>query len=255
MTYRSIVDRVADNLGIDSQSSRFLAITKSDILDVLAKVYRKVEPIKAEKSYTLTTAAQETALESDFFIPLEIIFNDSDGARFASKELTLEEFLRWNPDVEQTTVSFSELITSATPQTDPYTQENFDFDGLVGYVISDEATPKLKWKPAIAGTATMLYAVFPTAESVTLTESPAFHKTFHELIVLEITIKHLVRRLSGAKDQIELIGIQSQISNYKRDRDETLSNLNGFVNRMVSTPVIEPFNFLNSSDMIILTGD
>lgn len=255
MTYNDIINRVADNVGIENQSARFRTIAKQDIYDALLKVYRKTEPIKAEKVTTITTAAQEITVETDFFIPLEVVFKDSDGLTFASKELTLEEFLRWNPDVEVETESFNELITSATPQSLSYTQENYDLDGLVGFVFADESSIKLKWKPAIAGTVTVLYATFPTSLVTVLTDSPSIHKAYHDLLVSEVTLKHLVRRLSGANNEIQLAGINSQISFFRKERDETLSNFNGFVNRTVSTPLMEPFDFLNSPDMLILTGE
>lgn len=253
MTYQDIIDRVIDNLGKPEQSSVFLSIIKKDIYDVLLKLYRKAEPIKAEQDATITDASQEVAVASDFFLPLEVLFYDSDGLRFPTKELQYEEYLRWDPDVEASTTSFSELVTGASPASMIYTKENFDLDGLVGYVFIDESAVKLKWKPAINGSLKIYYVTYPTSVISTLTSSPAFHKIFHELIVLEVTIKHIVRRLGKVSNEIELYGLQQQLSHYKRERDETLSNFAGFVNRNVSAPVVEMFDFLNDYGMTILS--
>lgn len=251
MNYNEIIDRVANNLGKSTKSSVFLSIAKKDIYDAITKFYRKTEPIKDTSEDAITVDAQELSLSSDFFMPLEVIFNDGEGLRYPSKELEYEEYLRWNPNTEVETTSFTELVTSATPQASIYTQENADFDGLVGYVFSDTNPQKLLWKPAINGTVYIYYSTYPTIDLSDLTASPDIYRVFHNLIVDEVTIRQLVRRLGEPKSDVELYGINSQLKHYRQERDEALNDLSGFVNVNAETPSIVPFNFLNAAEMYI----
>ena len=254
MTYNAIIDRVLTNIGRE-KSATFLETVKKDIFDIITKIYRKTEPIRQENSttITITTASQEVAVPSDFFVPLEVLFYDSDGLHFPCKELEYEEYLRWNPDTQQITTSFNELVTSATPISQAYTQENFDLDGLIGYTFSNALAQKLLWKPAVNGTIKLFYSALPSAITA-LTGEAQLNVAFHELIVLGVTIKQLVRRLKDTSDQMKLIGLQTEIKYYQTEWNETLSNFNGFVNRNTSTPVITPFDFLNDSSMLLQDG-
>ena len=310
-TYQGIVNAIADNLGKPDQSSLWLRIVKDDIYTEMCKIYRKIQPIKAEyttsvlstssaitsgtltagKRYTITTYVsnddftnvgassnatgitfiatgttptewlhgstltpdcQNIALPSDFFLPLEVLFYNTDGNRYPCKELQKEEYARWNPNVTLATTSFNDIVTQATPFPIIYSQENADYDGLIGYCFPDTNPKVLDWKPAITGSVKIFYAVYPASTISALTASPDIHTIYQDLIVLGVTIQHLIRRLSGVKDQFELVGLQSAINRYAEDYKETLSNFNGYVNVNVSTPIITSFDFLNDPNMSIL---
>lgn len=313
MTYADIVSRIANNIGLPSQSSVFLSITKKDIYDAISKIYRKVEPIKATyeltissdetvltsgtlvtgRRYTITSyqtgddftnvgaasnaddveftatgttpttwtnsseitpSVQEITLPDDFFVPLEVLFYNSDGLRYPSKELQYEEYMRWNPDIEAESESFGQFDVTSTPAPFLYTRENFDFDGLVGYTFSDSNPQKLLWKPAIGGSLKIYYSNYSTS-AISLTSSPDFHAIFHELIVVEVTIRQLIRKLSTLSDTVQSFGLQAEIKHYKDERTELLSNLSGYVNRNVETPTIAPFDFMNDPNMIIFNDN
>ena len=250
-TYQGIVNAIADNVGERDQSSLWLRIVKDDIFTEMCKIYRKVKPIKVPFEDTLKSTFQELAMPDDFFLPLEVIFFDTDGNRYPCKELQNEEFIRWNPNVTLATTSFNDIITDASPQPLYYTQENVDFDGLIGYSFFDTNPITLKWKPSINGSYQMLYSTYPEVIS-SLTNSPDVHTVFQDLIVLGVTIQHLIRRLSGVKDQNEFMGTQAALNRYSDDYKETMNDFNGYVNSNISTPIISPFDFLNSPDMLIL---
>lgn len=252
MDYAQIISRVQDNVGREGNRAVGLSdIYKNDIYDALLKIYRITEPIKAEISTDITADAQELELPDDFFVPLEVIFNSSDNQRFPSKELEYEEYMRWNPTIELVTTSFSEIVTSASPQAGLYTQENIDFDGLVGFTFSDTNPQKLLWKPAIDGSVILYYVTYPEIEITDLAGLPDIHKVFHELIVLEVTIKQLVRKLDTITEEVKLYGLNGKIKHFKEERTEMLSNLAGFVNRNTSTPIMTPFDFLSDYSMLV----
>lgn len=254
MTYADIQDRVLSNIGREKNAT-FLETVKKDIFDVIIKIYRKTEPIKKENTttITITTASQEVTVPSDFFVPNEVLFFDADGLRFPAKELQYEEYMRWNPEVDAVTTSFNELITPATPAGILYTQENADLDGIVGFTFSDTNPQKLLWKPAVGGTVKLYYSAL-APEFTDQTESPEISIAFHELIVLGVTIRQLIRKLKEISDQIRLIGLQTEIRHYKEEWAETLSNFYGYTNRNTSSPRIEAFDFLNDSSMLLLDG-
>ncbi len=265
MTYAEIVNRIANNLGKDNQSSVFTSITKLDIIDAMDKIYRKVEPVKVDFTATITIAASSltlaasnpavpptTPLTYPFLVPLEVLFFNSDGQRFPCKELQYEEYIRWNPDVTADQTSFGQFDITSTPMPLLYTQENFDFDGLVGYAFSDTNPQQLLWKPAIAGSVKIYYVTYENTLSA-LTASPNIHRVFSDLIVLTVTIKQLTRILGGITDQIKLFATTRQITEFKEELAGALKDYAGFVNRDASTPVITPFDFLNDYNMLILS--
>lgn len=254
--YTEIINRIADNLGRDNQSAIFSSIVKNDIVDSLSKIYRKTEPIKAVAEYNLAIESEEgyyseeISMPDDFFVPLEVVFISSDGRRYPTKEIEEEEFLRWKPTVLSTTSSFSEIVTSTTPIPMMGTKENFDLDGIIGYTFSDTIPQKLLWKPPVEGKVQIFYSSF--VDEFGIADDLHIHKLFISLIVLDVTIKFLVRQLSKATTEIQLFGLRSQINEYKTEYTETLSNFAGYVNRNVSTPLIEPFDFQNDINMTIL---
>lgn len=257
MTYAQIIRRVlanTNNLGAKEPS--YLETMKDDIIDEINVLYRKAEPVKQEldTDLVITTAAQEAPMPEDMFIPKEVLFYNSDGHQFVAKELQYEEYMRWNPAVEAETSSFAELVsTPLVPVAQVYTQENADFDGLVGYTFTDTYPQNLLWKPAITGSAKIFYSTFFNPEPLTdLTESPAFNKCFHDLIVLGATIRRLTRALTTIVDQIQLFALQTALKQFKEQRTELLKDFIGFVNTNTSTPVIEPWDFLNNYNDLIL---
>lgn len=254
MTYADIQDRVLSNVG-RTKDGTFVETVKKDIFDVITKIYRKTEPIKKENTteITITTTSQETTVPDDFFVPNEVLFFDADGLRFPSKELQYEEYMRWNPEVDAVTTSFNELITPAVPAGILYTQENADLDGIVGFTFSDTKPQKLLWKPAVGGTIKLYYSAI-APEIADQADSPEISVMFHDLTVIGVTIRQLIRKLKDTSDQIKLIGLQTEIRHYKEEWNETLSNFYGFTNRNTSTPKIEPFDFLNDSSMLLLDG-
>lgn len=253
MNYAQIMSRIYDNVG-RKDNNRPTGLTdtmRNDIFDSLNKIYRRTEPIKEENSgIIITSESQELEMPSGFFLPIEVIFNSTDSQRYPSKELEYEEFMRWNPETEFITTSFTELVTTATPQASIITQENLDYDGLVGYTFTDTKPQKLVWKPAINGTISIYHSVHPILP-IELDEAPDIHDVFHELIVLEVTIKNLTRKLDMVESEIQLYGLNQKIKHYKEERMEMLNNLSGFVNKNAETPRIIPFDFLSDYSMLV----
>lgn len=257
MTYAEIIRRVlANTSNLGTKEPSYLETMKDDIADEINALYRKAEPIKQEleTDIAITTESQESDMPEDLFIPREVLFYNSEGHRFAAKELQYEEYMRWNPSAEGETTSFAELVDiSLTPVAEVYTQENADFDGLVGYTFTDSYPQKLLWKPAITGSAKVFYSVAYDFTALTdLTESPVFNRVYHDLIVIGATIRRLTRILTTITDQIQLFAVQTALKHYKEQRTELLKDFIGFVNTNVSTPAVEPWDFLNNYNDLIL---
>jgi hypothetical protein len=244
-----------NNLG--NKEAGYLETMKDDMFDAINNIYRKAEPFKTELTtdFILTTVSQEVDVPDDFFVPKQVIFYNSDGQRYDSKELQYEEYMRWNPNVEVETSSFTELLTPVTPVVEIFTKENADYDGLVGFTFSDTDPQQLLWKPAIAGTAKLYYSQsYSTAVGTDLTLSPALFKAYHDLIVINVTIKRIVRMLTSVPDdqQSKIYGLQTALKYYTNEQTIISKDLYGYVNTNSETPTIEPFNFLNNyADMIL----
>jgi len=256
MKYSEIINRVVTELGVEEITPAMKNTIVLDVYDVMLKMFQIAEPIKAEKEYTgITTADSSKDLESDFYAALEVVFLNADSNRFFAKELLYEEYLRWNPNVTLTTTSFNDLVTDATPRTTIWTMENFDNDGWIGYNIPDALSVGVRryiqWKPGFDGSFKVYYIVEPPAIS-DLTKTPGFTQVFHTVLVSGATMKGLRRMFKAAKTDVELIGLQTMYREFKQEFKEGAADFAGFINKTVSTMRVEPFDYLNDMEMLIL---
>lgn len=253
MTYQEIIRRTAANLSIVSISTAFIAVAKRDMYDVVNTITRKVQFLKAVKVETITDSSGDLTLQSDFFFPVEVVFFDSNGNQFVSVEIQREAFEKWAPNVALETQSFVNLVTSATPDIYIWTQENEDYDGKVGYLFTDTDPVTLKWKPLVGGTVNVLYAIYDNTAITTVSNSPAIHKVYHELIVIGITLKLLHRKLLVVETEVELIAIQSSIKIYRAEYTDMMGDLVAFSEKKATFEVqqMEGFDFLNDRRMLL----
>lgn len=271
MTYKDILVRVANNLGLPSLTSAFLSVAKKDIYDVLCALIQEHEFATTEKTITITTSVTSVDLYSsmpDFFSPLELVFLDSDNNRLYTKEILPETFLKWNPNVDLTVESFNELVTDATPSAILFSAENEQLDGYVGYTFTDDVAPLLKWKPAIDGSIQMIYVRAPllTAEgygfnygfnygsSDLLGLIPPMNPAFHTLIVEGVTLKFLYRRLLDKQlTDIQLNGINTSIRLHQKEYQKQSDNYGAFIKKTATFEAkeIEFFDFLNDRSMLL----
>jgi hypothetical protein len=251
--YADIINRIADNLGKDNQSAVFTSIVKNDIVDALNKIYRKGEPVKKVVEFNITSADPvpegsynyEIVMPTDFFIPREVLFVTNQEQHFPVKELTYEEFLRWSPSVIESG-SFNDLVETLNPATPVpllMTKENFDLDGYVGFTFSDTFPQKLLWKPSINGKVKIYYSAY--IDDFDIEDNTHIHDLFLSLIVIDVTLKYKIRQLSSPESDLNLYGLNRQISEYKEQYKEVLKDFLVYVNTNVSTTLIEPFELLN----------
>lgn len=262
MDYRTIIQQISLNLGVDNPSTREIDVVKRDVYAVLMFLMRKSAPIqKTHNVASLTTSDESTFLPSDFYLADQVIIYASSGNRYFSKELEHEEYLRWQPNPELTVESFNELVTDATPQEIFYTKENFDYDGYVGWTIPDEMVDnsgtlvyQMIWKPTFTGSMDVLYKSIDGIglSDVALTITPEIRRAFHDTLVSGGTTKALQRKIMHAKSEIELASMQLSYRLYKDDYDNGVAELAGVTNASSETPRIEPFEYLNDWDMMIL---
>lgn len=271
MTYKDILTRVANNLSLPSITSAFLSIGKKDIFDTLTVLTQQHEHVTGEKTITITTDSEEISLSTempDFYSPLELAFFDADGNQYYTKEVLPETFIKWNPNVEVSVVSFSELVTDATPETMLWTPENELLDGYIGYTFTDDYPQKLKWKPAIAGTIKIIYVRYPIMQQVgygynygfnyattdLMTALPNLHPAFHLMIVESVTLKMLYRKLlEKGLTEINLLGIRELINMHQKEFNSQSERFGAFVKKTATFEAksVEFFDFLNDRGMLL----
>ena len=262
MDYRTIIQQISLNLGVDNPSTREIDVVKRDVYAVLMFLMRKSAPIRKIHTISdITTDDESSFMPTDFYLPEQVIPFASSGNRYFAKQLEYEEYLRWKPNPELTTTSFTDIVTDATPQEIFYTKENFDYDGYIGYVFpqemaDDSGTSKYQiiWKPTFTGSMKIYYQSIDGVGLATmgLTDSPEFRVVFHDTVVSGGTVKAMQRKIMHAKNEIELASLQLSYRLYKDDYDNGVAELAGVANASSETPRIEPFEYLNDWDMMIL---
>ena len=197
------------------------------------------------------TPFEEVSMPSDFYLPIEVIFFATSGNRYGEIEMTRETYERWNPNVNVVTSSFNDLVTGASPQELIWTQENFDFDGYVGYCITDTEPRKIIWKPAVNGTLKVYYTNFLSPITAAQYDTmPGIHQVFNELIIDSVTVKMLTRKYRTIKnDQVALEALRSELSEYKTKVKDGNADFIGYSQKTAQTSRVEGFDFLNDSEM------
>jgi len=185
-----------------------------------------------------------------FYAPVEVIFYASSGNRYMQEEMTLEDFMKWRPDVTSNTGSFNTLVTNATPTELYWTRENEDYDGVVGYTFDFNNPRRLLWKPSVNGFLKIYYISEAVDDITTLSNSPAIIPVFHEVVVDGVTLKNLVRMLKNAS-QDKVAGLQSAVSIYRKSYQEGIADLSGIMQKTASTTRMEAFDFLNDRSMLL----
>lgn len=245
--YNNIVRKVAVNLNIDSPDSKQVSIIKNDIFDILVNAYAKAEPIKKVIEKTITQNTSKISLPETFFRCDEVVFRDSNGHTLNSKEITQEKYLRWTPMTFDVESSFTAEALNGVPESFSITKENEELDGSIGYYFSDENDMSaLYFKPAVNGKVVIMYSVFPEDSINELQDIPRIHKSFISLLVAGATIKSLLR--VKPTNEIDLADKNTRLRMYQSEYKESLSDFAGYINRTTSTPIVEPFNFMNFYD-------
>jgi len=251
MNFNDIITSIGVNIGSPNLPSAERTVVKRDIDYVINKVLRKSEGLKKKTEFTITTDDSSQVMSDDFLAVREVIFLNSDGNRYFSKEIEYETYLKWRPNIINNT-PFGVFDTASTPELIYDSQENFDLDGYVGYTWLDTATQvTLLWKPAIAGTIQVYHSYIPESLLSSLSSSPNFNTAFHDVVIDGVTEKQLIRKFSRARTEIEIVSLRSQIKYYSDNYKESLAEFLKFVNKEAETHRVEPFDFLNDHSMLL----
>lgn len=183
-------------------------------------------------------------MPDDFYIPLEVNF-DAPDKRYASKEMTREQYVNWNPN-RALAEDADDLYEWDTVHTTNLTEENIDYDNLIGYFFQQlGATAQLIWKPKFSGTITISYAYLP---SITAADGTAIdiNRRFADLMIWGATIKGLVRKLTSDNiNEAKLAGIQISLRKYESDFNRLLHEFTNFMHKRTEAARILPFSILN----------
>ncbi len=76
---------------------------------------------------------------------------------------------------------------------------------------------------------------------------------FHEMIVTGVTRKMLIRKMTFATTEVELIATQRSIGVYQKIYDDMAADFAGFTKKKASFEVnkMEPFDFLNDRTYLL----
>lgn len=254
MNYKGIMERVSTNVhGNGVITERQKSVIKTDIFDVIVKLLRKTEGVKDSLIRNITSNKTELLMPEHFFSAFEILFKGSDGNKLYTKEVSYEKLMNWNPNITADVQSFSALVTDASPQGMLYSQEGEDLDGYLCYHLFDERDmPKLVWKPAITGTVEVFYSVVPDDEIRNLESTPDIHYAFNECIVMGASCKGIVRKMGDIQNgEVGLVGLQVQLKEYKSEYTSAYADYKAFTEKVVTTSIVEPFDFLNDRGMLL----
>lgn len=254
LEYNDMIRLVSMNLGVESPNNKQMSIIKRDMYMSLLKIMRKASPVKRTHTANITDTKQELYLPEDFFTAYEVIFKTSNGSRYYSTEVEMEQFKRWTPNVLSTESNFETAMLNESPAQSFWTKENIDLDGKVAYYFTDEEdVSRLVWKSAITGTVEVIYSAILDEQPEDVFETPELHYAFRELLILGPTIQGLLRKPSKSKIEMneKIIAIRMYTDEYK----QMLKEFAGYVNRTTSTPRIEPFDFLNDPNHTLWNAD
>lgn len=201
---------------------------------------------------TIGTDDNSFLLPSDFFIPLEVKFEQSSDRRMIySNEMHRERFERWTPNK---LIADSGEVTAVT-NFDPIlqTNENLDFDRGIGYFVDRQPEGVyLHFKPRIAGTFTMVYGFLPVAYvNIDEGDTVSFQRVFVDLILYNAVIRGYRKKMANSKSTSdgEVIVMRTLLSEYKTEYVKLLHRYTNYMKSNTESKQIYPFSFLADIDM------
>ena len=198
-----------------------------------------------------TFAKKSIVLPTDLVVPLSIVYTSESGRELASSEILLKEYAAWIP----LRLTNSDGVTSEI--TDPreryVTRENFLYDRTVGYLfLAEPDGVTLWWKPAIKGKVTLTYSTLP----ILAIEEGQFNnalEAFSDCLVAGATWRGLRRKLRDTEtlqNELALSSLTLEIRDFKNEFNGRMKDWVEFTKSRATTVVIEPFDFLNDSEML-----
>lgn len=249
MKHKEIIDIVLHNLGYENPSAKERLAVKNDVYNVITILLRKSEGIKKFIEQEITTNDSQLILPEDLFEVKELVFISANGNTVQSKEIEYEKFMKWNTNLIPTSQSFSEIVTETTPVELFDTVENEELDGYIGYTLfDDDVIPKLLWKPSIDGTIKIYCTMIPFTDDIEA--DIEIHKAFRNAIESGATVKGLVRKMVLADSDVKIFALNAAMKEYKSQYTDSASDFMGYVNRRITSGILEQFDFLNDRSMI-----
>lgn len=198
-----------------------------------------------------TFAKHSIVLPADLIVPLGITFVAESGRELATSEILLKEYNAWIP------FRFTNPDGNTSEITDPreryVTRENFLYDRTVGYLfVAEPDGVTLWWKPAIKGKVTLTYSTLPTLAI----EEGQFNnalEAFSDCLVAGATWRGLRRKLRDTEtlqNELALSSLTLEIRDFKNEFNGRMKDWVEFTKSRATTVVIEPFDFLNDSEML-----
>jgi len=196
MTYQDIISQVARRLGHQAFAGQLKDDYRWALKWATAEMAHYIDILKLVTSITLDTTHTEYDLPVNFCHPAQFRFIGSDNNEIQSVEVTLEEFLRWNPNpqIPPTANDFLPQTFSTDITVDNARLGNkIVFCTIFANAEIEGTDPdwKLEMKPTIDGTVEVLYFADPVTDPFTApNDHPPMPDRYHQYLVYG-TIKYL----------------------------------------------------------------
>lgn len=202
----------------------------------------------------ITSSKNYIEMPSNFFIPKEVTFRNKLGGKlYDSKEITPEEFLRWNPT--EPTEEQGENVTQVTEITESVTvlrstSENIDFNYRYAWYFEtmQDGSTRMYYKPTFDGLISVYHSFIPTPVSDPGTTIPT-RRDEADLIVWNASMRYINRMFKKAQTELELAGLKTQYSELKQKYSKKMSDKVSRENNKVQTGHIIPFTLVNDTNM------
>jgi hypothetical protein len=212
-----------------------------------------IDMVVTADNFIININSNEVELPNDFYIPHEVVFEDSESKRILTKEMSRSQYVSWSPNrIYTDSLPFKVTDPVASLIRTHYTDESQDYDGSLGYLFQvKEGKTYFLFKPNVTGTLTISYSHIPNVV-VNATDSLQINRRFSDLVVYGATLKELTRRLTKPNiKELEFAGVQSSIGLYRKEYKELLHLFTNFANKRSESAKILPFSLINDNDMII----
>jgi len=251
MNYQEVRDRVNDNVGIESQSSKLFSQINFDIVSELKLVHRLSETPTKTFSFDILssdTSPIEQDMPTDFFLPLGVkAESKEDGNKVATVEMPKERFFRWKPISLLPAGGAIQDIMPSEPKQVYQTSENFDYDYQFGwYMEFQEGVWKLFGKKPFDGTIDVLYAYVP-AMDIGDTDTVNVIPYYEDVIVDGATIRAITRLITRAKTEIEILAFKTSLSGYITRYKKGMADIAGALHKTseLEPKMVHPFWLAN----------
>ena len=181
---------------------------------------------------------RELKLDDDAFLVRSMVFHKNDGTTLATQELGSYDYNSTQVAYRPTDTGVLSCCLSGITYTDK----------IIYHISPQPDGIWLKWKYEFEGYVEVTYNALPGCNMEDADVVP-LNASFVDLLVYGATMRGLRRRLKGAQSEIELVGLRSEMFEYRSDYKSELKRFMSFSQSSVETKLIKPFDYFQDRNM------